>query len=158
MDQVSVERIKKLHPKIREEVLSILNQCEKRGVLFRIAKGYRSIKEQDDLYAQGRTTPGKIVTNAKGGSSWHNYGLAFDIVLLHADKTVSWDRNEDLDKDSTKDWMEVVDECSKHGFDWGGNWQFKDYPHFQKTFGMTLTKVKELISSRKVDSDNYIIF
>ena len=45
-------------------------------------QGFRTFALQDALYAQGRTTPGAIVTNAKGGQSPHNYGLAVDVTLL----------------------------------------------------------------------------
>src|SRR5690606_35479001 len=113
-----------------------------KGIRLRFAQGLRTIAEQDALYAQGRTKPGSIVTNAKGGQSVHNYGLAFDIVILYdKDKngtfeTASWSRTEDLDKNKKADWMEVVEYFKSKGWNWGGDWRsFKDYPHFEKTFG-----------------------
>ena len=82
MDKITEERIKLLHPKVKDEVFSIIEEANKLlipGVEVRIVQGLRTIDEQNALYAQGRTKPGKKVTNAKGGQSYHNYGLAVDI-------------------------------------------------------------------------------
>ena len=105
---------------------------------------FRSIAEQNALYAQGRSKPGPIVTNARGGTSFHNYGLALDFALLLPDgRTVSWDMNRDGDKDKTADWLEVVQEAKKLGFVWGGDWSsFKDYSHLQMTFGLTINQLR----------------
>lgn len=148
MDQKTLERIKLLHPKIRAEVLNsyiLINQAfTKKGLCLRFSHTFRSLEEQKNLYSIGRSKPGKIVTNAKEGLSVHNYGLAFDIVIL-VDKdnngsfeTVSWDIKSDIDKNKTADWQEVVDCFKKSGWTWGGNWKsFPDYPHFEKTFGLS---------------------
>ncbi|WP_164108259.1 MULTISPECIES: M15 family metallopeptidase [Sphingobacterium] len=154
-DKISLERIDKLHPIIRNEVKELyltINFALPKGVRLRISQGLRSISEQDALYAQGRTTKGKIVTNAKGGSSWHNYGLAFDFVLLY-DKdlngtfeTASWDEN--------KYWMQVVNEFKKHGYAWGGDWRFKDSPHFEKAFGLSTATAMSRMKAGDVLYDN----
>jgi peptidoglycan L-alanyl-D-glutamate endopeptidase CwlK len=61
----------------------------KRESLIRVVQGLRSWTEQDALYAMGRTAPGKIVTNVKGGYSYHNYGMAVDCVpSIHG--STSW--------------------------------------------------------------------
>jgi peptidoglycan L-alanyl-D-glutamate endopeptidase CwlK len=130
MDKITIDRIATLHPKIRERVLDaythINNKLLGKGVRLRFAYTSRSIQEQDELYAQGRTklfdNNGKrlgIVTKAKGGQSIHNYHLAWDIVLL-IDKdnngifeSVSWDTKADFDKDGTADWDEVVNTLSQ---------------------------------------------
>ncbi|MFP3637325.1 M15 family metallopeptidase, partial [Bacillus sp. SIMBA_033] len=78
------QRISKLHPSIREEIVKIISECNanlKGRAQVRIAQGLRTIEEQNNLYAIGRTKPGRKVTNAKGGQSIHNHGLAVDIVL-----------------------------------------------------------------------------
>jgi len=69
----------------------------------------------------------------------HNYGLAIDFALRSVDgKDVTWDMGKDFDGDGKPDWMEVVEEAKKLGFEWGGDWKsFKDYPHFQMTAGLT---------------------
>lgn len=150
-DNITVERIKLLHPDVREEVLAMYlhanNKLLGKGVRLRFSHTLRTIKEQNDLYAQGRTKKGNIVTNAKGGQSYHNFGLAIDIVLLY-DKdnngtfeTASWEVN--------KDFLKVVEYFKSCGWFWGGNFKsFKDYPHFEKTFGFT---TKQLLERTKKD-------
>lgn len=138
MDKITESRINLLHPKVRDEVTKIINEAN--AILtqhsqVRIVQGLRTIEEQDGLYALGRTKPGKRVTNAKGGSSFHNYGLAIDFCLLIDGKEISWDMAKDYDEDKKADWTEVVEIFKKYGWEWGGNWKTKDNPHFQKVFG-----------------------
>jgi peptidoglycan LD-endopeptidase CwlK len=106
---------------------------------MRITEAFRSKEEQDELYAKGRTTAGPKVTNAPGGKSMHNYGLAVDFALFTRDgKKAVWDTKSDFDKDGKADWMEVVEEAKKLGFAWGGDWKsMVDNPHFQMTAGLT---------------------
>lgn len=137
-----------LHPYVWEKTEQLLKNANKRltgDYEMRITQGYRSKAEQDALYAQGRTKPGKIVTNAKGGYSLHNFGLAVDFALFTKDgKKVVWDTVKDFDKDGTPDWQEVVLEAKKLGFEWGGDWKsFKDYPHFQLDNGLTMAQLRD---------------
>ena len=166
MDKITLDRISILHPKVREEALEIYKEiCEalKGRAMCRFSFTLRTFAEQDGLYAQGRTKPGKIVTNAKGGQSYHNYGLAIDIVLLvDKDKngsfeTASWDVKTDFDGDGKSDWMEVVAIFKRHGWEWGGDWKFVDQPHFQKTFGHSIVSLKKAFDQKKVDSKNYVL-
>jgi peptidoglycan L-alanyl-D-glutamate endopeptidase CwlK len=85
--------------------------------------GTKILEEQEKLYAIGRITSGKKVTNAKAGQSIHNYGLAVDICLIIDGKTASWDTVKDWDNDKVADWYECVKIFAKHGWDWGGNWK-----------------------------------
>jgi peptidoglycan L-alanyl-D-glutamate endopeptidase CwlK len=145
-DKVSIERVKKLHPKIRDEVRSLIEQSEAGfppNIAIRIVQGLRTFAEQDALYAQGRTDKTKPkVTNSKAGQSYHNFGLAIDFALL-IDKdgngsyeTLSWDTLKDFDKDGLPDWKEVVKVFTGAGYEWGGAWsKFKDAPHLEKRFG-----------------------
>lgn len=146
-DKISEPRVALLHPKVRDEVKSLIEKAEAglpSNMAIRIVQGLRTIDEQNALYAQGRTKPGNIVTNAKGGSSFHNYGLAIDFAIL-TDKDgngsfedLSWDIKRDNDKDGTADWLEVVKVFEAAGWEWGGKWSsIKDYPHLQKKFGFT---------------------
>ncbi len=140
VDTVSQKRIKLLHPKVANEVMSLVAQANAqltKHSQIRIVQGLRTIDEQNALYAQGRTAAGKKVTNAKGGQSLHNYGLAIDFCLLIDNKEISWDLKKDWDGDKIADWMEVVKVFKNAGWEWGGNWKFTDNPHFQKTFGYT---------------------
>jgi peptidoglycan L-alanyl-D-glutamate endopeptidase CwlK len=141
MDKITEQRIALLHPKIREEVKKLVieaNSAISSKLTIRIVQGLRTITEQDALYAQGRTAPGKIVTKAKGGSSYHNYGLAIDFAFLIDGKEISWDTVKDWDGDKVADWLEVVKIFLKAGYGWGGNFKsIKDFPHLEKTFGYT---------------------
>ncbi len=146
-----------MHPKVRIEVEMIYKEIRDRSVSIRFTQTLRSFEEQDNLYAQGRTKPGLIVTYARGGQSFHNYGLAVDFALLLADRTVSWDRNLDLDKDNLKDWDEVVFVFKHFGWSWGGDWtRLKDFPHFEKTFGLTTLELLNRKNAGRVDSEGFV--
>jgi len=98
-----------------------------------ITDGLRTIQEQNELYAQGRTKPGNIVTNARGGDSIHNYGLAID-VAFQRDGKLSY--SNDLYK-------KIVPIAKSLGMTWGGDWaSFPDKPHFEYTNGLTLKQIK----------------
>lgn len=164
MDKITLERIELLHPKIREEVRGIYVEiclALKGKAMCRFAFTLRSFAEQSGLFKQGRTTPGKIVTNADAGLSYHNYGLAIDIMLI-IDKdgngsyeTASWDVKSDFDGDGKSDWQEVVTIFKQHGYEWGGDWKFTDLPHFQKTFGKS---VRELLELYKIQKTQYVLW
>jgi peptidoglycan LD-endopeptidase CwlK len=147
LDQVrskSSTRLIGLHPVVMAATTVLIERCYARGVPILITQGLRTIAEQDALYAQGRTKPGSIVTNAKGGTSYHNFGLAIDFALLLPDgKQVSWDLKRDGDGDKVADWTEVVQEAKAIGFEWGGDFVLiKDAPHFQMTFGLTTSQLR----------------
>jgi len=159
MDKVTLDRIKLLHPKLRDEALEIYEEiCQALNgrAECRFSFTLRTFAEQNELFAQGRTKPGAIVTRAKGGQSWHNYGLAVDIVLLVGGKA-SWDIKTDFDKDGRSDWMEVVDIFKRYGWEWGGDWKFFDAPHFQKTFGMSINEMLKRHIAGKVDKQGFVI-
>ena len=166
MDKVTLDRIQLLHPNLREEALLIYKEIV--GALTgkaicRFAYTLRTFAEQDALYAQGRTKPGAVVTKAKGGQSYHNYGLAVDIVLLidtdgnGTFETASWDGKTDFDKDGKSDWQEIVAIFNRHGWEWVGDWRFKDDPHFQKTFGKSIAELQSLYNAGKVDKNNFVL-
>lgn len=164
-DPVTLDRIKLLHPAVREEVEQMYDEiCQALTgkAICRFAYTTRTFAEQDALYALGRTAPGKIVTNAKAGRSYHNYGLAFDIVLLK-DKdgsgtfeSASWETDVDFDGDGVADWIEVVKICKDYGWSWGGDWKFTDKPHFEKTFGVPVAELHKRYLEKKVDQHNYV--
>jgi peptidoglycan LD-endopeptidase CwlK len=140
MDTSTQNRIALLHPKLRDEVTSLVNAANAQLTThsqMRVVEGLRTFAEQDALYAQGRTKPGNKVTQAKGGESFHNYGVAIDFCLIIDNNQVSWNMEKDWDGDKVSDWMEVVSVFKKAGWEWGGSWHFTDNPHFQKVFGLT---------------------
>lgn len=133
-DQITIDRINTFHPNYRELLkelyLEANNKLLPKGWRLRFTHVYRSNAEQDKLFNQRPK-----VTNAKGGQSIHNYGLAFDIVLLR-DKdnngtfeSVSWEVD--------KYWKAVAAFFKSKGFTWGGDWKFYDAPHFELSKGRT---------------------
>lgn len=163
MDVISQQRIETTHPAVRADLLSILRECDTAltgRATVRLTETTRTFGYQDGLYALGRTkiNPngksasrplGYKVTNAQGGYSIHNFGLAVDFCLIIDGKQASWDDVKDWDDDGKADWMEVVAIFERHGWTWGGRWSsFIDKPHFEKTFGHTLQKLRALYASK----------
>lgn len=151
-DKITLERIELLHPKLRQEAKEIYEEISEvltGKAICRFSHTYRSFEEQDILFLKRPK-----VTNAKGGQSYHNYGLAIDVVLLvdkdgnGSHEAASWDTKTDFDKDNVSDWMEIVRIFKLYGWEWGGDWQFRDNPHFQKTFGYS---IKELLKRHGED-------
>lgn len=126
-----------LHPTVAQRGWEVVFEAWQQSIYVLITQAHRSIAEQDALYEQGRTKPGKKVTNAKGGESYHNFGLALDFALYTKDgKEVIWD-------DSCAEWKKVVQLFKSKGFEWGGDFRtFKDTPHVQLTFGFTLSQLR----------------
>lgn len=110
--------IKDLVPMMQPLVKSFLAKAKDRGFDLRITSGYRSLEEQAELYAQGRTKPGSIVTNAKPGQSNHNHRRAIDVV--------------DRKNGYNIDWPTIGSLGESCGLSWGGRWRrFVDKPHFE---------------------------
>ena len=165
-DKVTLAKIQLLHPKLRDEASEIYKEIQEAltgRAICRFSHTLRTFDEQNALYAQGRTTKGSVVTNAKGGQSMHNYGMAIDIVLLvDKDKngtfeSASWETNVDFDGDGINDWIEVVTIFKTYGWEWGGDWRFVDKPHFQKTFGKSVKDLQALCNNKKVINGYVVI-
>jgi peptidoglycan L-alanyl-D-glutamate endopeptidase CwlK len=165
-DQVTLDRIKLLHPKLRDEAVLLYDEICKSltgKARCRFTHTLRTFAEQDALYAQGRTKKGSKVTNAKGGQSYHNYGLAIDIALLvdtdgnGSFETASWDTKTDFDGDKKADWQEIVAIFKRYGYEWGGDWKFVDAPHFQKTFSKSIMELQQLHKTDKVDKNGFVL-
>jgi peptidoglycan LD-endopeptidase CwlK len=132
-----------LHPLVKERSDQLVQQAAEKGIVVVITDGFRSAEEQDRLFEKGRSTEGNIVTYARGGESLHNYGLAIDFALRTATQEVIWDMQYDGNQNGVADWDEVVELTKVLGFDWGGDWaRFKDYPHLQMDFGLTLADLQ----------------
>lgn len=131
----SDRRISKLHPQIQAKAREFIIRAERElGITLRVSSGFRGWEEQTRLYAQGRTAPGKRVTNAKAGESYHNYGLALDVVEIKNGQPV-WNNPK---------WNEIGALGESLGFDWGGRWKRPDRPHFAMTFGKHHTELAQL--------------
>lgn len=122
MDQNSAAKLTKVHPRLSILVAQLISNLANLGMDVRVVQGLRTFAEQDALYAQGRTRPGKRVTNARGGQSNHNYGFACDLAPF---------------KDGKPNWNDINGfktigrEAKKLGLEWGGDWKFTDMPHVQ---------------------------
>ena len=156
MDELTLQRIKQAHPILRDELRKEYEYCNQKllgkYVRLRFAYAYRTNEEQHELSLKRPR-----VTNADGGQSIHNYGLAFDIVLLYdKDKngtfeTASWEQNED--------WRKVAEYFKSKGWEWGGDWKtFKDRPHFQKAFGFSWKSLKQRVDNNITIIDGGITY
>jgi hypothetical protein len=131
MDAVSEARLQLVYPALRTAIHTMAEMLEQAGIEIRVTQGFRTWAEQDALYAQGRTAPGEIVTNCKGGNSYHNFGLAVDCVpsQFGLDQPYNPDWNA-----SHPDWKRMEAVGASLGLDVGANWRsFPDAPHFQLT-------------------------
>jgi peptidoglycan L-alanyl-D-glutamate endopeptidase CwlK len=128
---VASRKLSDLHPDIRLLAEKFLDEAEDEGIDVLVTCTYRSGIEQAALYAQGRTAPGKIVTNAKPGESLHNALLngnpgarAFDVVPMVMGKPM-WDADH-------PHWQKLGEIGKSIGLEWAGEWKrFREYPHFQ---------------------------
>ena len=158
IDQLSIDRAKTAHPMLVEALICIYMECAalltNPFVKLRFSTVLRPPEEQDRLYNQGRYgNHGPIVTWVKRWFSFHQYGLAVDIVILiDKDKngsfeSASWNVAKDWDNDGVPDWLEIVEVFTKYGWDWGiitKSGKHIDKPHFQRTFGYTAAQLKKL--------------
>jgi len=134
-----MSKIDLLKPKVKKLAEQLLIECKKRGIDLTITQTLRTIEEQNKLYAIGKTKPGKIVTNSRGGYSFHNYGVAFDFCPVRSGRAI-WNDIALFDA--------IGRLGVKLGLEWGGNWsKFKDRPHFQYTGGYS---IKDYIN-KKID-------
>lgn len=130
-----------LHPSMRYKVLHLLELLSLIGEDILIYEGARSNEEQAALYAQGRTAPGAIVTNAKPGESFHNYGLAVDFAPVGPlgiplkSRVLQWT--------ATKRYEAIANLAKTLGLEWGGDWTIVDRPHLQYAEGVTLSTLRQ---------------
>ncbi len=127
-DSRSEGNIATLHPRVRPYARGLIEKAAKVGVIIKVTSGMRTYAEQDELYAQGRTKSGNIVTNARGGYSNHNFGLAFDVTVFKG--------SDDPEKAKTPVWesgaYQTLGALGKDiGLEWGGDWKKPDEPHYQ---------------------------
>ncbi|MGS1127067.1 M15 family metallopeptidase [Rhodanobacter sp. UC4437_H4] len=122
VDDRSEKVIATLLPQVRPIARALVQKAAAAGISIRVISGLRSYEEQAALYAQGRTAPGKKVTNARAGYSNHNFGIAFDIGVFEGNRYLP---------ESPK-YKAVGALGMDLGLEWGGNWKtIVDQPHFQ---------------------------
>ena len=124
-----------LIPPAKERVERFLSLCKDNDIDLLVTSTYRDNESQQALYEQGRTTAGKVVTNAKAGDSWHNWRCAVDVVPIVNGKP-NWDGLHPV-------WDQIGKLGEQAGLEWAGRWRtFKELAHFQYTGGLTLTDLK----------------
>ena len=142
-----------LFPAFRASIEMFEAELQGRGLPFHLFMAFRDPWTQQELYEQGRSTPGKIVTNARGlpaPESWHCYGLACDYVLDSMPEKPglqwSWEtRNVDFNQDGTNDWQQMGAIAESLGLQWGGRWKrFPDLPHIQNNYGLSIVEAKQI--------------
>ncbi len=123
-----------LTPVVREKAKAFVAGCLLEGVDVLITSTYRDYASQAALYAQGRTEPGKIITRAMPGYSFHQHRVAFDFVPIVNGKPEWGDENL---------WAKCGAVGALAGLEWGGKWKFTDKPHMQDTGGVTIAQFIE---------------
>lgn len=127
---VNSRNINDLLPKVAAMASEFINRCKAAGIDVIITSTYRDAESQNALYAQGRTTPGKKVTNAKGGQSYHNWKVAFDFCPLVNGKP-AWN--------DTALFTKCGEIAEGVGLEWAGRWvKFKELAHCQYTGGLKI--------------------
>jgi len=128
---INSRKLEDLHPVVKKMVEKFIEECDRAGVDVLIYSTYRDAASQDALFAQGRTKPGKIVTNARAGQSFHNWRVAFDFVPIVAGKA-RWD-----DKEAYAKCGNIAESI---GLQWAGRWtgKLRETAHCQFTNGLTL--------------------
>jgi len=127
---INSRKIEDLHPHVAKLCKEFVAKCDEAGIDVLITSTYRDHESQAVIYAQGRTTPGKKVTNAKPGQSWHNWRVAFDFVPVVNGKA-QWNDLKSFEK------CGLIAESL--GLEWAGRWtRFRELAHCQYTGGLTL--------------------
>ena len=135
---MSSRRLEDLVPEVADKVRFWVDACTARGVDVLVYCTLRTWQEQAALWAQGRTRPGLVVTNAKPWDSWHQYGRAVDAVPLRNGKPI-W-RYDSADPA----WQVFGEEAEKAGLEWAGRWKsFREYVHVQWTGGLSLAQARQ---------------
>jgi peptidoglycan L-alanyl-D-glutamate endopeptidase CwlK len=107
---------------------------------------YRSFEEQDRLFAKGRTAPGKKVTGARGGESWHNYGVAADLAFYNEGGNITWPETGDY----ARLWTRYGELAKQQGLRWGGDWTgLVDRPHIEYHPGYGDGQSRQLIDAHR---------
>lgn len=150
VDDRSEKGIQTLLPPVRPLARELILLALGKGIEIKVTSAHRSYEEQNALYEQGRSKPGNIVTNARGGYSSHNFGTAFDITIFRG-ATPIWESPD----------YQVVGRLGKSiGLSWGGDWSKPDDPHFylKPDWAKDLTESQMMAQFRARKEKNQPIF
>jgi peptidoglycan L-alanyl-D-glutamate endopeptidase CwlK len=136
---INSRNLSDLHTPCKEMAEKFLKAAKDAGIDLIVTSTYRDHESQATLFAQGRTKPGAIVTNAKPGQSWHNWRCAFDVVPIRNGKPVWGTSGPDGDM-----WRKVGEIGESVGLEWAGRWtgKLREFAHFQYTGGLTLADLQ----------------
>ncbi|WP_160287310.1 M15 family metallopeptidase [Pseudomonas knackmussii] len=151
VDPRSEALIATLLPEVRPYARALVQKATAAGIRIKVISALRTYEEQDKLYAQGRTAPGTVVTNAKAGQSNHNFGIAFDVGVFEGNKYLG---------DSPK-YKAVGALGIELGLEWGGNWKsIVDQPHFQlrPTWAADMSERDMLAELRRRKADGRAVY
>jgi peptidoglycan LD-endopeptidase CwlK len=151
VDARSEKVIATLQPQLHPLARALVQKAARNGIQIKLISGLRTYAEQNALYAQGRTLPGRTVTNARGGYSNHNFGIAFDVGVFEGTRYLG---------ESPK-YKAVGALGMELGLEWGGSWKsIVDEPHFQlrPAWATDLSERQMLAQLRGVVAENRPIF
>ena len=154
-----------LHPIVKDQALKLQSLAQETlGLRVIFTQTLRTSAEQNAFYAQGRQSLSEVnrlrsiagmnpigakeasmkITNAKSGSSFHEYGLAFDIAITSPDgRKIIWDHTSDWNNDGVDDWWQLGLFADELGLEWGGHFSNYDAPHYQNSFGITINELQK---------------
>lgn len=137
---INSRNLSDLVPVCKDRAERFLNLVNAAGIDLLVTSTYRDLESQAALFAQGRSKPGAIVTNAKPGQSWHNWRCAFDVVPLRNGKPVWGTSGPDGDL-----WRKIGEMAEDAGLEWAGRWtgKLREMAHFQYTGGLTLAELQK---------------
>lgn len=137
VEDLSRQRLATLEPETRAVAERHIAVCGDAGIKLLVTHAFRSMEEQAELYAKGRSQPGPVVTNARPGYSWHNHRRAYDVVLIEDGRPV-WD-NPAMYKTAGEAGRAL-------GLAWGGDFgSLKgDLGHFEYHPGLTLAQAQAI--------------
>lgn len=149
LKEINSQKISTLHPSIRDCAWNLINHVKHElSVDLIVTYAYRSFEEQDLIYQKGRTIIGEIVSYAKSGESYHNYGLAFDVR-----PNISYEEMANFNL-----WKHIGAIGKKIGFEWGGDFSvLDDRRHFQKRFGLDYRTMHCLVKENKMTNGFILI-
>jgi peptidoglycan L-alanyl-D-glutamate endopeptidase CwlK len=139
MNSSTIMRIEQLFPPLKVKAYQLIQQLSLQGIDVEVSQGLRTWPEQEALYAQGRTSPGPIVTNASPEKSWHTFACAFDFDIVTTDGGLDWTGNSPA-------WNSVISAGESLGLYSGAEFRtFPDKPHFQLTGRFPVTPDDEVL-------------
>lgn len=158
MDEGTDQVLSHVYPNLRIRVIQVYNAVyESLGLHMRATSGMRSIEEQKKLWKIGRDESGneiegeQVVTRARPGNSFHNYGLAVDSCFRGKDPYFEY-----LQLKNTEEFNKIWDTfgrlCKASGLVWGGDFKMKDRPHVELTYGLSLGQIKLLYNQMGIDA------